>query len=353
MDLHAQSDASAPPKKARRRAIVEVCLATLAIGTLIALTEVLARLLPRTAGYASAVVAFAFLVVPVGVARARGIVGDVHGLSGDWRKGVLWGLAATVLVAAPFALGFDVLQTQHFATERFAGPGLRDFPARFSGTPTDVSKAVVAYAEGDALAIHNGLGSAFAVDPACSPTCKERPAASPCKRRILMPAAHLTLRAGAHDCFEVFERDANGAGRWVRAEPSAVRTGAFRQPAQEQPLRAERSMWWLLWSLITQIVVVALPEEAFFRGYVQGRLRAVWQPQRKIFGTHFGAAHVVAAALFALIHLAASPAPSRLLVFFPALLFAWLAERSRTVVAPIVHHALSNLMLQAARRLYG
>ena len=101
------------------------------------------------------------------------------------------------------------------------------------------------------------------------------------------------------------------------------------------------------------MLVVALPEEAFFRGYVQGRLRAVMPTARKVFGVPFGAAHVLAAALFAAIHLAANPSPSRLLVFFPGLLFAWLAERNRNIIGATTHHALSNLMLQIARRLYA
>lgn len=352
MNLHAQVDASAPAKVARRRAVAEVCLATLAIGLLIVLSELLARIVPVTAGYVSALVAFAFLAVPVGVARWRKIGGDVHGLSGDWRKAALWGVAATVLVAGPFVFGFDVLQTQYLHNTRFGGPGLTDFEARFIGAPRRLSKGVIVHADGPTLVVHNGLGAAFTVDPACAQVCKERPAVPMCKRRLLMPAARLTLRTPAHNCFEIFAKSPTGSG-WVHAADSAVLTGELRQPVEGQPMHAPRSMWWLLWSLLTQLVVVALPEEVFFRGYVQHRLRAVWPPRRKLLGTPFGQAHIAAAALFALIHLAANPAASRLLVFFPALLFAWLAERTQSVVAPTVHHALSNLMLQVARRFYS
>jgi len=40
---------------------------------------------------------------------------------------------------------------------------------------------------------------------------------------------------------------------------------------------------------------------------------------------------------------------SRLLVFFPGLLYGWLRARSGTVLVPTVYHALSNLLLQVLR----
>ena len=58
------------------------------------------------------------------------------------------------------------------------------------------------------------------------------------------------------------------------------------------------------------------------------------------------------AALFALVHLVVVPHPGRLLVFFPALVFGWLAERSRGALAPAVHHALCNVVLRMLQRCY-
>ena len=51
--------------------------------------------------------------------------------------------------------------------------------------------------------------------------------------------------------------------------------------------------------MATQLLVVALPEEAFFRGYVLSRLREVWPPRCRLWGVPFGRAHVLSAALFA------------------------------------------------------
>jgi membrane protease YdiL (CAAX protease family) len=71
-----------------------------------------------------------------------------------------------------------------------------------------------------------------------------------------------------------------------------------------------------------------------------------------VFGVQFGLPHVASALLFALVHLVAVPQPHRLLVFFPGLVFAWLAERSGGALAPAVHHTLANLTLQVLQRCY-
>ena len=62
-----------------------------------------------------------------------------------------------------------------------------------------------------------------------------------------------------------------------------------------------------------------------------------------------GKAALLAAALFALGHLL-EPAPWRLLVFFPALIFAWLRARSGTVVGAAICHFLFNVTLLLLER---
>jgi membrane protease YdiL (CAAX protease family) len=80
---------------------------------------------------------------------------------------------------------------------------------------------------------------------------------------------------------------------------------------------------------------VALSEEFFYRGYLtlrfEERMRAI-------------PAALLAAALFAVGHLL-TPAPFRLAVFFPALLFAFLRNRTRTIVGAAICHFLSNVWL--------
>jgi len=94
--------------------------------------------------------------------------------------------------------------------------------------------------------------------------------------------------------------------------------------------------------LVDQFLVVALPEELFYRGYMQSRLRDAWPGGRTLWGARLGKAFWVTAVLFAVGHLA-EPHPWRLGVFFPALAFGWLREKTGTIVPGIIFHALSNL----------
>ena len=96
-----------------------------------------------------------------------------------------------------------------------------------------------------------------------------------------------------------------------------------------------------------QLLVVALPEELFYRGWMQGRWAAA-EPGRgvTVLGARLGSGFLATQALFALGHLAAVPAPWRLGTFFPGLLFGWLRARTGNVAAPVLVHALSNLFLR-------
>jgi membrane protease YdiL (CAAX protease family) len=100
------------------------------------------------------------------------------------------------------------------------------------------------------------------------------------------------------------------------------------------------------WSLdllgqIAGNAAVAFSEEFFYRGYLTLRFEERLRPIP---------AALLAAALFALGHLL-TPAPFRLLVFFPALLFAFLRNRTHTIIGAAVTHWVFNvalLLLQAA-----
>jgi membrane protease YdiL (CAAX protease family) len=108
---------------------------------------------------------------------------------------------------------------------------------------------------------------------------------------------------------------------------------AFRLPP-ELPLLA-----------LVQLLVVALPEEMFYRGFVQ----TAWarrEPARgvTVLGARLGAGFLWTQVLFAAGHLVVLQ-PWRLGTFFPGLLFGWLRERTGGVAAPVVLHALSNLFI--------
>jgi uncharacterized protein len=97
--------------------------------------------------------------------------------------------------------------------------------------------------------------------------------------------------------------------------------------------------------VIDQVLVVALPEELFYRGFIQTRLRDAWPQGRLLWGARLGPAFWLTALLFALGHLAIFQV-WRLAVFFPALLFGWMRERSGSVIGAALVHASANLLVQ-------
>ncbi len=97
---------------------------------------------------------------------------------------------------------------------------------------------------------------------------------------------------------------------------------------------------------VLQLLVVALPEELFYRGYLQ----TSWSrgaPGRSVavLGARLGAGFLWTQLLFAIGHLVMFQ-PWRLATFLPALWFGWLRERTGGLAAPVVAHALSNLFIQ-------
>ncbi|MDH3200153.1 MAG: MrtC family glutamic-type intramembrane protease [Myxococcales bacterium] len=102
---------------------------------------------------------------------------------------------------------------------------------------------------------------------------------------------------------------------------------------------------------LAQLVVVALPEEAFFRGYIQTALSDTEQKRIRVLAVELApAAWVAQAALFAIVHLIVEPHPARLAVFFPALLFGWLRAWRGGIGAAMALHAVSNLYSEILSR---
>lgn len=112
-------------------------------------------------------------------------------------------------------------------------------------------------------------------------------------------------------------------------------------PKIEPALRFPNRFWE---HVLDQFLVVALPEELFYRGYLQTRLRDMWPNGRRLWGVRLGPAFWLTAILFALGHLAIFQV-WRLSVFFPALAFGWLREKTGSILPAVIFHALSNLVL--------
>jgi len=102
-----------------------------------------------------------------------------------------------------------------------------------------------------------------------------------------------------------------------------------------------------------QLFVIALPEEAFYRGYLQSELDRAWLPRWRVLGAQLGPGVIVASVLFALGHILTETHPNRLAVFFPALVFGWLRSRSKGIGAGVFFHAMCNLFAAYLAQSYG
>jgi hypothetical protein len=102
-----------------------------------------------------------------------------------------------------------------------------------------------------------------------------------------------------------------------------------------------------------QLLMIALPEEAFYRGYMQTRLRDAFPRTWRIGGAELGLAVLVTSVVFALGHIVTIPSPQRLAVFFPSLLFGYLRARTRGVGAGVLFHALCNIYSSALGHGFG
>lgn len=101
-----------------------------------------------------------------------------------------------------------------------------------------------------------------------------------------------------------------------------------------------------------QVVVVALPEELFFRGLIHELCERAVPPKRRFLGGGLGWALVISSALFALGHLAVTFDARRLAVFFPGLVFGWMRSATGSILAGTIAHAASNLFIHVLQKVF-
>ncbi|HXX69037.1 MAG TPA: MrtC family glutamic-type intramembrane protease [Polyangiaceae bacterium] len=152
-------------------------------------------------------------------------------------------------------------------------------------------------------------------------------------------------------------RDAIGAAGWALglsaavAVPYLIGWRAWWQPRFAFALSVTPGE--IVDETLGQLLVIALPEEAFYRGYLQSRFDDAWPPRWRVLGARVGPGLLAAAAVFALGHVATVQLPTRLAVFFPALVFGWLRARTGGIGASVAFHAFCNLYSQLLGRGYG
>ncbi|TNE45446.1 MAG: CPBP family intramembrane metalloprotease [Deltaproteobacteria bacterium] len=145
------------------------------------------------------------------------------------------------------------------------------------------------------------------------------------------------LRVNAENVRLFFMRD----GKVVHRQH--IRLGPDQSPAQTDTV--SRNYWWILYIIIAQLLMVALPEEFLYRGYMLTRLDALFPP-RTIWGIPLSWGNLITSILFALTHFVIGWNAYRLSVFFPSLIFGMLKQKTRSLLAPILFHASANIFIK-------
>ena len=100
---------------------------------------------------------------------------------------------------------------------------------------------------------------------------------------------------------------------------------------------------WACW-LFYQFMYVAVAEEVFFRGYVQGNiLRLTSTVKLGQYWLQQWISITLSAACFAAAHIIVGGQIISVLTFLPSLILGWLFIRTRSLLAPILFHGLANI----------
>ncbi len=110
--------------------------------------------------------------------------------------------------------------------------------------------------------------------------------------------------------------------------------------AHYHPAIKNTSLWTVFFF---HTLVVAFPEEFFFRGYLLKRFQQYFQDKKIFLGIRIGTGFFLTAFIFAISHSLITLRWWHFSIFFPALVFGWLREKTNGLVAPILFHALSNV----------
>jgi membrane protease YdiL (CAAX protease family) len=95
-------------------------------------------------------------------------------------------------------------------------------------------------------------------------------------------------------------------------------------------------------TLLKNTFLIALPEEMFYRGFLEHRLERLWPTKHHIWILPLGRTVILASALFAVGHFLGEYNPARLGPFFPAFVFSALTRRSGSICGAIAYHGMSN-----------
>jgi len=343
-----------------RRGLLALFVGTAALG-------LLALALPVLQGLQQGLLALLLFLIPSWALKGSGKTIDDMGVSlGPWPRTLVVSGVCMVLVYPLFAWGFHAFHTHisgakaHWSLERLErfDEALLDAPQGPCAADRAVAQAWIA---GEGLWIIAPSSQELVIDLGSTPStvrrarCREgTPHAGPARSR---------------DGGQV--RVPPGAGMWLSLKTTSAFTLRVLSEGEDLPrdklltgarsesvsddgeLTGSRDWTWIIAYLIVHLGIVALPEEWFFRGYLQTRLDERWGTPWSFLGAELGWGFIASALLFALLHPILLPGFHRLLVFFPALLFGYLRARTGNIGSAVMIHATSNLLLAILVGMYS
>lgn len=119
-----------------------------------------------------------------------------------------------------------------------------------------------------------------------------------------------------------------------------LKTYGLLMPMPPELAKSQNRVAWLLY----QFLYVAVSEEMFFRGYLQNNILSMTSSHTS---THQRLCQwtsiIVSAAVFAAAHIVVFGQIISVLTFLPGLVLGWLLIRTKSLLAPILFHGISNV----------
>jgi membrane protease YdiL (CAAX protease family) len=98
---------------------------------------------------------------------------------------------------------------------------------------------------------------------------------------------------------------------------------------------------------------VAIPEELFYRGYLQTRLNEAFSTRWRVLGATIGPGLLIATLLFAFGHSIVVFQWWHFAIMLPGLVFAWMRARTGDIMAGAFFHAWCNITVTVLDIMYG
>lgn len=330
-----------------------------------------AGLIPFVAELLYAIVAFVFIKAAQRMMDKRELSSESCGIT--WKRfgnGLLWGLGATLITLPLFVAGFVFWETNvldrkfEFDTENYW-----HWPISIEGEPKDWGQdaGVWVWSEKQVLNIgirNHGQPNNRIILSSTEPfvpktrgsivvTPMESEDLSQAQRSwSFVPASRgrgVIRVSGTHDVQIRVQPLVETNPTWPLYE------GRNQKELKDSTLDLERGLWWIALWVATQFLLIAYPEEYFYRGWMQSRLQLAFENRAKERGKEpfsffgFTPAIFLSSFLFGIGHLLVPIGGvwlvQRMSVFFPSLIFGWLRHRTGSITAPVFYHACCNLMV--------